>query len=152
MNKINKKEPFRIFCAVFLILEHNNKILFIRRANTGYHDGRYALPAGHLEAHEGPKQALIREAKEEIGIDITMKNLTEPYTQYRHCPDREYIDFFFVVDTWSGEITNNEPEKCDQITWFPKDTLPENLPLYTKQAITALYQQIHYQEIKDTDR
>lgn len=41
-----KKERFKVCCAVYMIVRQDNKILFLKRQNTGYMDGYYALPAG----------------------------------------------------------------------------------------------------------
>ena len=57
--------------AVHLILKHTGKILLLRRYNTGYEDGNYSVVSGHLEQGETVIQAMIREAKEEAGIDLS---------------------------------------------------------------------------------
>jgi 8-oxo-dGTP diphosphatase len=37
---------------------------------------------------------------------------------------------FFEADQWDGEVTNPELEKCDDLSWFPIDSLPDSiLPL-----------------------
>ena len=53
----HKVEP-----AVYLLIRQDSKILMIRRFNTGYCDGMYSLPAGHLDGAETVKAAAIREA------------------------------------------------------------------------------------------
>ena len=50
-----------------LLLNSDGEVLFGRRQNTGFEDGAWHVPSGHLEAGESVVQALIREAKEEIG-------------------------------------------------------------------------------------
>jgi ADP-ribose pyrophosphatase YjhB (NUDIX family) len=55
---------------VNLILEQNGKVLFIYRENTNTYNHLYALPAGKVEKGESLKQSIIREAKEEVGIDL----------------------------------------------------------------------------------
>ena len=49
--------------------------------------------------------------------------------------DREYIAFFLEASKWSGEITNMEPGKCDDLRWFDFSDLPRNTIPYVKQAI-----------------
>ncbi len=45
------------------------------------------------------------------------------------------MDFFFTVKDWSGEVTNCEPEKCDDLAWFDLSDLPTNTIPYIKSAI-----------------
>ena len=68
-------DAYKIIPSVYLILERDGKILLGRRCNTGFLDGHYGLAAGHAEAYETFREAMVREAKEEIGIDIDVDNL-----------------------------------------------------------------------------
>lgn len=45
-------ERFRIISGAYLILQKGEKVLLSRRYNTGYRDGEWGLPAGHLEENE----------------------------------------------------------------------------------------------------
>ena len=53
-----------------VLVNRAGRVLFGQRQNTGYEDGAWHLPSGHLEAGESVVAALIREAKEEAGIVI----------------------------------------------------------------------------------
>ena len=61
--------------AVHLLLVKNDRVLLLRRYNTGYEDGNYSVVAGHIEGGEDLKTAMIREAREEAGIEILRSNL-----------------------------------------------------------------------------
>lgn len=124
--------------AVHLFLLKDNQILLSRRFQTGYEDGNYSLPAGHVEANESVVQALIRETREEIGISLRPENLLPAHVMHR-LTDRESIDFFFACQKWTGKPVNTEPEKCDELSWFSIDALPSNIVGYVKKAI------LHYQ-------
>jgi hypothetical protein len=50
------------------------------------------------------------------------------------------------VYAWSGEITNTEPDKCDDLSWFKLDALPENTIPYIRQALEAHKNNIKYTE------
>jgi len=63
-------ERFKLTTAVYLVLRNESKVLLLRRANTGYQDGKYSLVAGHLDGDELGTVAIVREAKEEAGIDL----------------------------------------------------------------------------------
>lgn len=132
----------------YLILIKNGEILLGRRTNTSYYDGYYALPAGHVEAGELPITGLVREAAEEIGIQIAPEDVKLVHTMYRakHDETGERVDFFFVVDKWSGEVVNNEPHKCDDLKWFPFGQLPEKMMHHVQYALEQYQRGINYSE------
>jgi 8-oxo-dGTP diphosphatase len=89
--------------AVYLILKNDkDEYCFIRRFNTGYMDGFYSLPAGHLEVGESLKQAMIRETKEEIGITVEAKNIKLVHVSNNLQYQPERIEFFFECQKWQG--------------------------------------------------
>jgi ADP-ribose pyrophosphatase YjhB (NUDIX family) len=120
------KEQFKIYIAAYLVLEKDEKILLLKRANTGFQDGKYSLVSGHFDGNETAEECIIREAKEEVNIALELKNLTIAHTMHRFSFDREYIDVYITYDKWSGEIKNLEPKKCDDLSWFPINSLPDN--------------------------
>ena len=124
----------RFKSAVHLLLIHNQKILLLRRYNTSYEDGNYSVVAGHLNGGEMVTAAAVREAREEVGIVIREKDIEIVQVMHR-LSDDERIDFFVTVSAWKGEITNQEPDKCDHLAWFSLDELPENTVPYVRQAI-----------------
>jgi 8-oxo-dGTP diphosphatase len=90
--------------------------------------------AGHLDGGEPVKQAMIREAREEVGITIAPEDVDVVGVMHRRSED-ERIDWFLAASTWSGEVTNAEPHKCDRLDWFPLDALPDNVIPYVRRAI-----------------
>lgn len=124
---------FNFRAAVYLILKKEDKVLLIHRFNTGWGDGLYSLPAGHVDGNETIEEAMIREAKEEINIDILPEDLTIVHLMHRKS-DYEYFDFFLEVKKYSGELKNNEEDKCDEINWFSINSLPGNTFDYVKET------------------
>lgn len=135
---------FKLHSAAYVILKRQNRILLARRCNTGYQDGNYGFVSGHLDGDEPASAAAIREAKEEIGIDIKAKDLVLTHIMHRHSPEQgkdfEYIDFFFIADRWQGEPQIMEPEKCDQLAWFDPHQLPDNVVTYIKDVLNYIKQ------------
>ena len=124
--------------AVHLFLVRDGRVLLLRRANTGYEDGNYSVPAGHLDGGEEVIAAAIREAREEIGIALAPSAVAVVGVMHRRSND-ERIDFFVAASEWTGEIFNAEPQKCDDLSWYPLDTLPANTIPYVRRAL-ANYQ------------
>jgi 8-oxo-dGTP diphosphatase len=127
-------ERFKLVSAVHLFLIREGRVLLLRRFNTGYQDGSYSVVAGHLDGGEPVKQAMIREAREEVGITIAPEDVDVVGVMHRRSED-ERIDWFLAASTWAGEVTNAEPHKCDRLDWFPLDALPGNVIPYVRRAI-----------------
>ncbi len=77
------KTRFKLITSVYLFFIKENKILLLRRANTGYEDGNYGLVAGHADGEETLKTTAVREAKEESGVEIDPKNLELKHVMHR---------------------------------------------------------------------
>ena len=120
--------------AVHLLLVREGRVLLLRRHNTGFEDGNYSVVAGHIDGGEDVRTAMIREAREEAGIEICSSNL-EVVGVMHFRGDREYIHFFLETSVWSGEIINGEPAKCDDLRWFDLYDLPDNTVPYIRKAI-----------------
>lgn len=140
------KERFKIIPSVYLILMKDNKILLLRRYNTGFHDGEYSFPAGHLDGNETLTQTMIREAKEEIGIELNPEDLKLVHVMHRKEPKEERVNFFFRVKKWRGDPKIMEPHKCDDLSWFEIDNLPDNIIPYISQAIDSFLNNVFYSE------
>ncbi len=140
-------QRFTYIGSAYLFLVKDGKILLQRRFQTGFEDGNYGVPAGHMDGGETPREACVRECSEEIGINIKSEDLTVVHTMYRHTND-ERIDFFMTASHYKGEVRNMEPHKCDELQWFPLDALPENTIEYVRQAIEAYQSGSAYSEYK----
>lgn len=136
-------EHYTIKAAVYAILVKDGQVLLVRRSNTGWHDGDYGLPAGHLEAGETIVAGTIREAREETGLELVPESVTFVHVMHRR---GKYIDFFFTA-SWSGEPQNMEPNKHDDVRWFPLDTLPENMIPSVRLALDYYQKGVTFSEL-----
>ncbi|GMX57960.1 MAG: hypothetical protein YFSK_2920 [Candidatus Yanofskyibacterium parasiticum] len=141
-------ERFKIVPACYLVLVKDGKMLLSRRFNTGYEDGNYSFVAGHLNGNETFRQAMAREAKEEAGIVIDPEKLKIIHVMHRAQENStgERVDILMTIAEWVGEIKNNEPEKCDDLSWFLIDEIPDNVVPFLKQAINCVNKGIFYSE------
>ncbi len=134
--------------AAYLVLFDQNKVLLSKRNNTGYYDGNYSVVAGHVEPGETFTQTIIREAKEEAGIELDVTTLRVAHTQHRKSDwdQSERVDIYFVTPTWGGEIHNCEKNKCADLSWFELDKLPENMVPCVRESIVNITQNKPYSE------
>lgn len=113
--KNDKSHIFKI--GVFAIMfDDNKKILFCHRTDYDL----WNLPRGVLEKNEAPWQAVVREVKEETGLDVTVRKFTGVY----YNPNREQIVFSFICNTIGGELTVNE--ESDKFKYFTFNDIPKN--------------------------
>lgn len=136
---------YTLRCAIYLFLIKDNKIFLVRRKNTGWEDEKYCVPGGHLDPNEKVSNAVKREAKEETGIEIDSKDLKLIHIMHRRA-NFDYIDFFFVVDKWTGEPKNVEEDKADDAGWFDLDKLPKNILDHQKVALDNYKNKIIFSE------
>ena len=135
----------RFPATVHLLFFRDDKILLSRRFNTGYRDGEYSVPAGHVDGNETVRAAAAREAAEEVGVQIEKDDILFSSVMHRNEGD-ERVDFFLHVLAWRGEPLNNEPDKCDDLYWEHVDSLPRNTIPYVKRAIQNHRRGIHFDE------
>jgi 8-oxo-dGTP diphosphatase len=131
--------------TIHLFFFRGDKILLVRRFQTGFMDGHYSVPAGHLDGNETVRMAGVREALEEIGVRIDPQDMDFAGVFHRHSDD-ERVDFFFRVQKWDGDPVNAEPAKCNDLCWVGIDDLPGNTIPYIRQAIENLRSGVLYQE------
>jgi len=142
------EDRYKSKIVVDLLLERINEktgkkeILLLLRQNTGHADGMYDLPGGHLEANEDLFDSMIREAKEEIGIDIVREDMKIIHIYHHYAKDM--LKFVFTVNNYSNEIKNGEPNKCKELKWFEINSLPENTIPKIKEEIINIKNGIYY--------
>ena len=124
------KEIFK--SAVHMLIMDNNKVLLQKRKGSKLWPGYYALPAGHINEGENQYDALIREAKEELDIEIDLKNIINSYVVLRRNffeidgkKLEPYIDYYFEISKYKGTPKIVEFNKCEELIWASIEELPE---------------------------
>jgi ADP-ribose pyrophosphatase YjhB (NUDIX family) len=128
--------------AHLLLLNPAGELLLGRRTGTGWADGWWhAHPAGHLdEGGESVLDAVVREAREELGVEVNSQDLRHVVTVHQRDAGASHsrLQLFFSCTRWSGTPRVTEPHLCDEIGWFSPVDLPPNLVPYTRLAIEAM--------------
>ena len=138
--KYNTQRPY---AAVYAIVQNDKKeIAFVLRSNTAWMNGYYGLPAGKTEKSESSIVGVIREAKEEIGIDVKSQHVHHAITAHRHSTEEnddamDWIDIFFEITKWEGEPYNAEPQVHSEMAWLDPHNLPDNVIPSLKATIDA---------------
>jgi len=123
--------------AVFVIIrDEEGRVLLQRRACTGFMDGYYDFPSGHVDAGESFIEAAVRELAEETGLLAQEKDLEVLHINQNYL-DNPYINIVFAAKKWNGTPEILEHDKCDEQQFFALDALPEKCTLavrYVEQA------------------
>lgn len=143
------KERYQSKIAVFLVLtretENGEEILLQRRYNTGFMDGMYDMASsGHVEKGETLTQAVVRESREEIGIeldeyDLELLVLLHPYYD-------DYLNVFFKTKKYTGTPQIMEKNKCDDLRWFNINDLPDTIMPRMRNIISCIKNGISYDD------
>lgn len=135
-SSINLPPRFKVVVDLHLLLRYGNKLLLGKRINTGYYDGAYHFPSGHMEARESALAGLVRETKEEVGISIEEKDAKLVHIMHNSSSGGR-IALFFEVTSCEKEPMNMEPEKCAELRWFDIEALPNGMIPYAQEAARA---------------
>jgi 8-oxo-dGTP diphosphatase len=123
---------------VHTLLYRADKLLLLRRARTGYLDGWYALPGGHLERGESVTACAIREVFEETGVAIEPMQLQPAAVLPYRSVNEQGVDFFMRCDAFAGEPHLAEPDRFDDLGWWHVDALPEPTVPYVAAALALI--------------
>lgn len=140
-------ERFTPNAAAHALVIDNDRILMLRRFNTGWMDGLYTTPTGHIEKGESAAEAAVRELSEEVGLRADPSQLEHAITVHRQNEIKGvYFDNYFVVREWSGEPSVIEPDKSDAIGWLPMNSLNGMVVPTVLRALRAYRAGKHYME------
>jgi 8-oxo-dGTP diphosphatase len=121
--------------VVHTLLLRGEKLLLLRRAATGYLDGWYALPGGHLQRGEAIVDCAIRELREETGVAVESAQLRPAAVLPYRSADQQGIDFIMTCSRFDGEPYLAEPDKFDDLGWWSVAALPERTVPYVAAAL-----------------
>lgn len=132
--KKRKEKYIKVGAAVLILDEEENVLLLLRKSPP--EAGSWTIPGGHVEFMERLEETIIREVKEEVGVEIEIKSLlcvTEPIAKEE---ESHWVSPVFLAQIKGGQPENLEPEVTQEINWFSLDNLPEKINITTRAAIS----------------
>ncbi len=130
-----------VHVAVGVIINQNNQVLISKRSAEQHQGNRWEFPGGKVEDAETSQEALRRELKEELGIDIQsallMTDIIHEYTDTNN-PKKVILDVY-EVSKWLGEATGKEGQA---IRWVEFSALNQfEFPDANDEILTLLSRQ-----------
>jgi 8-oxo-dGTP diphosphatase len=119
-----------------------------QRAPGTFYPGFWEFPGGKVEAGETPHDALVRELREELGIEVVR---ADPWLRRQHVYEHAHVRLnFFRVREWHGELHDHVHsalawQRADGLTVSPM--LPANAPVLAALALPDFYAITHAGEI-----
>lgn len=108
------------------IINLDSEVLLYRRINTWYQPNKLALVGGLVDKGETLEEAAVREIYEETTLKVETKDLL-PITITEDLHDNTiYRNHYFLTKVWSGTPSNNEPDRCSELSWHKIDNLPDD--------------------------
>ena len=104
--------------AFAIIFDENKKVLLSHRRDIDV----WNLPGGGMETRELPNEAIVREVKEETGLDVVVERLVGVYGKV----DKDELVFAFVCRVAGGQLVLSD--EADQHCFFAADMIPSNTP------------------------
>lgn len=109
-----------------MILNEEGKVFLARRGRgAGNERYRWEFPGGSVEFNEQLEDALIREVGEEYGFLIDVEELLDVVNHIIPQEKQHWVSPTFLCRYKSGSPRIMEPDKCEEIGWFPLNRIPE---------------------------
>lgn len=131
--------------AVDTIIEKNGKIVLVRRAKEPF-EGKYVIPGGFIEKNETAEEAAVREAFEETGLRVKLKNIMGVYSDPRRDPRIHNLTIIFVADYVDGELKGGDD--AADAKWFDLNDAVDIVSGFDHKKILKDY--LKWRETKDT--
>lgn len=117
-----------------LIIDEKQRVLLLKRKKTP-ESGCWSIPGGMVEYNEKIESALIREVREELGVNIKIIKFLCVIDNLIEVDLFHTISLSYIVDIIDGELRNMEKEKHSEIKWFELNGLPMNLTVPTRATL-----------------
>ena len=126
-----------VVVAKVLVINEKRELLLLRRSKTDTRrPGQWDFPGGNVEDGEDAWTAVVREAKEEAGIDITHPSLFHAHTEY-YAPDGSITWMAFAVRVQGRPAVTLSFEHDDH-TWVNLDDSLQHIT-YERQQRQVKY-------------
>ncbi len=125
--------------GVGVLVEMDDGVVMIRRGHSP-HQGKWALPAGYVEADESLEEAAVRECKEETNLDIELVELFG-VDSFPEGPIQSGIIIFYRARPVGGELRAGDD--ASQARVFPPNALPPDTAFRTHREVLARWAGLH---------
>lgn len=117
-----ERERHRV--AADTVIEKDGQVTLVKRGQEPF-QGMWVLPGGHVEEGEQVREAAVREAREETGLDIEVDGILGIYDEPGRDPRGPVISVVYICSTGGEELEADTD--ADEARWFSFEEIPEEL-------------------------
>ncbi len=124
--------------GVGVIIRNGDQVLLLKRQNS-HGAGTWSPPGGHLEYGESPQECAVREAEEEVGVQITDLTFCTITNDIFVEEGKHYVTIWMEGKYVSGEARVNSAREMSAVGWFSWHALPTPLFLPLEHLLAQGY-------------
>jgi len=126
-----------------IIVDDHGKLFLAKRGPAAKNErGCWEFPGGSVEYGETLKDALVREIREEYGVDIAIGELLDIVDHILPDEHQHWVSPTYVCQLKSGIPVILENEKCSEIGWFDPHGVPHPLSIITRENLRHYLEKI----------
>jgi len=125
----------RVGVGVLLIDAQDRVLLTLRKRSP--EAGCWSILGGKVDFLENLQQCAVREAREEAGVEVELLRLLCVTDHVLPHEAQHWVAPAYLGRIVSGEVRNCEPDKTQEVKWFALTSLPDNLTMTARNAISA---------------
>mgnify|MGYP000894736607 CR=1 FL=1 len=105
-----------------IVLNQEQKILLVKRANNVSYPGLWCIPCGYLEYDEEVRKGMEREVEEETGLIVKAKEVFAVHSNF-HDAKQQTVGIWFMTEVMGGELL--AADDAAAVGWFALDHIPD---------------------------
>lgn len=131
-----------------MVFDDEERLFLAKRSkNCKNEREHWEAPGGSVEFNESLEDAVKREFLEEYGVELEIVEQWPASDHFIPADKQHWVATSFLAKTKNGQKPKIlEPEKCDEIGWFPIKKLPHPLSIITKKAL------VQYKQLQKAER
>ena len=120
-------------CVAGAMIRDDTVLLVHRAPSARFWPDIWDLFGGHVNEGESLEEALRREGREELGIEV----LEPRWLGQIYDPVEPAVVHVYAISSWKGEPVNAAPDEHTEVRWFSADELPESEGLAAYRALVV---------------